>query len=123
MILESRHAWSLAAAGVALAGAVVFPPTRRVAALAGYFSIIQLASLVGVMKGTFGRVEGTWSTARQTEGAPKASRSGFLSTSVRRMRHSAAPLGKTIAYRGGIFWAFRTLRPSKNVAILRYHAI
>ena len=39
-------------------------PGRRAAALAYYFSVIQLASVVGVAKGTFGRVSGTWSTSR-----------------------------------------------------------
>jgi cellulose synthase/poly-beta-1,6-N-acetylglucosamine synthase-like glycosyltransferase len=65
MILDAGDTWPLAAAGVAVSGAVVFRPTRRVAAMAGYFSIIQAASLVGVVKGTFGRVEGTWSTPRE----------------------------------------------------------
>jgi peptidoglycan/xylan/chitin deacetylase (PgdA/CDA1 family) len=39
------------------------------------------------------------------------------------LRRSAAPVGKTIAYRGGVFWALRRLRPSRNIAILRYHAV
>jgi len=111
-------------AGVAATGIVVFRPTRRVAALAGYFSVIQAASLVGVVKGTFGWVDGTWSTARQADaGSPQARRAGFLRTSIRRLRRSAAPVGKTIAYRGGVFWVLRRLRPSRNVAILRYHAV
>ncbi|RPI49651.1 MAG: glycosyltransferase family 2 protein, partial [Acidobacteria bacterium] len=88
-------------AGVAASGIVVFRPTRRIAALAGYFSVIQAASLVGVIKGTFGRVDGTWSTARQSDkGAHGARRAGFLRTTIRRLRRSASPAGKTIAYRG-----------------------
>jgi peptidoglycan/xylan/chitin deacetylase (PgdA/CDA1 family) len=119
MLVNAAGTWHLAAAGMAASGAVVFRPTRRVAALAGYFSVIQLASLVGVAKGTFGRVDGTWSTSRESSSARK----GFLRTGVRRVRQSAAPVSKTIAYRGGVFWVLRKLRPSRNVAILRYHAI
>jgi cellulose synthase/poly-beta-1,6-N-acetylglucosamine synthase-like glycosyltransferase len=43
----------------------VLPPARRAAALASYFSVIQVASLVGFVKGTFGQVSGTWSTGRE----------------------------------------------------------
>ena len=117
--------WPLAAAGVAASSVVVFRRTRRVAALAGYFSIIQAASLVGVLKGTFGRVEGTWSTARATTEAAtqKTARKGFLQSGIRQLRRSAAPVGKTMAYRGGVFSVLRRLRPSRNIAILRYHAV
>ncbi len=65
MILGVANGWQVVSwAGIAVGGVVVFRPTRRAAALAGYFSVIQVASLVGVVKGTFGRVSGTWSTAR-----------------------------------------------------------
>ncbi len=125
MIFEAGNSWSLAAAGVAASGAIAFRPTRRVAALAGYFSIIQAASLVGVLKGTFGRVEGTWSTPRETAESAKraAGAQGFLQSVIRRLRRSASPAGKTIAYRGGVFWTLRKVRPSRNIAILRYHAV
>jgi peptidoglycan/xylan/chitin deacetylase (PgdA/CDA1 family) len=116
MILEAGSTWPLAAAGVAASGVVIFRPTRRVAAMAGYFSVIQAASLVGVVKGTFGRLEGTWSTPRQPS-------QGFLQSGIRRLRRQASPVGKTLAYRGGVFSALRRLRPSRNVAILRYHAV
>ncbi len=125
MILERGTAWPLAAAGVAASSVVVFRPTRRVAALAGYFTTIQVASLVGVLKGTFGQVEGTWSTARETSEAAtqKTPRQGFLQSSFRKLRRSAAPVGKTMAYRGGVFSVLRRVRPSRNIAILRYHAV
>ncbi len=124
MIVDQAGTWQLAAAGVAASGAVVFRPTRRIAALAGYFSIIQAASLVGVAKGTFGKVEGTWSTVRDSsDHSSPTPRAGFLRSGLRRLRRSAAPTGKTIAYRGGVFWALRRLRPSRNIAILRYHAV
>ena len=107
MILERGIAWPIAAAGVAASSVAVFRPTRRVAALAGYFSIIQAASLVGVLKGTFGRVEGTWSTARETsEAATQQTPSkGFLQSSLRRLRRSAAPVGKTGLSRRGLLGA------------------
>ncbi len=84
MIFEAGNSWSLAAAGVAASGTIAFRPTRRVAALAGYFSIIQAASLVGVLKGTFGRVEGTWSTPRETakSGKRAVGPEGFSSRSL-----------------------------------------
>jgi peptidoglycan/xylan/chitin deacetylase (PgdA/CDA1 family) len=131
MLLQNGNRWSLAAAGVAASGAVAFRPTRRVAALAGYFSMIQAASLVGVVKGTFGRVDGIWTTPRDSSSESRTSRKsresraphGFFRTHLRRLRRSAAPMGKTLAYRGGVFWALRRLRPSRNVAILRYHAV
>jgi peptidoglycan/xylan/chitin deacetylase (PgdA/CDA1 family) len=127
MMLNAGDTWPLAAAGVAVSGAVVFRPTRRVAAMVGYFSIIQAASLVGVLKGTFGHVEGTWSTAR-SEGARSSSYGflkplRFLQSRLRGLRRSAAPIGKTIAHRGGVFWVLRRVRPSRNIAILRYHAV
>ncbi len=124
MILDHAGTWQLAAAGVFASGAVVFRPTRRIAALAGYFSIIQAASLVGVAKGTFGKVEGTWSTPRESApGSSPAPRGRSLRSTIQRLRRSAAPAGKTLAHRGGVYWMLRRMRPNRNVAILRYHAI
>ncbi len=123
MILGGGDTWPLAAAGVAVIGVAVFRPTRRIVGLAGYFSIIQAASLVGVAKGTFGQVEGTWSTARESSDSLQGLRKGYFQTGLRRLRRSASPIGKTIAYRGGVFWALRRMRPSRNIAILRYHAV
>jgi peptidoglycan/xylan/chitin deacetylase (PgdA/CDA1 family) len=110
-----------------------------VAALAGYFSVIQAASLVGVVKGTFGRVSGTWSTARESSEGPSqdvpavsaasveerrpADRSRGLRSRVRRLRRAAAPAAKTVAYRAGVCRVLRQWRPNRNVAILRYHAV
>jgi peptidoglycan/xylan/chitin deacetylase (PgdA/CDA1 family)/glycosyltransferase involved in cell wall biosynthesis len=140
MVLSTANTWQLASwAGIAFGGAVVFRPTRRVAAMAGYFSVIQAASLVGVVKGAFGRVSGTWSTAREepanaahreprvaqavvSNGNAVAGPVGLRSR-VRRMRRAAAPVAKTIALRGGVFGALRHLRPNGNIAILRYHAV
>jgi cellulose synthase/poly-beta-1,6-N-acetylglucosamine synthase-like glycosyltransferase len=46
------------------AGVVCTAIGRRVVALVAYFYVITTASLVGLFKGTFGRVSGVWSTAR-----------------------------------------------------------
>lgn len=44
--------------------ALVFRPARRLAQLGVYFGVILFASLVGLLKGSLGRVSGTWSTPR-----------------------------------------------------------
>jgi peptidoglycan/xylan/chitin deacetylase (PgdA/CDA1 family) len=42
---------------------------------------------------------------------------------VRRMRSGAAPAAKRVLFGLGAYGALRTLRPSRGLAILRYHAI
>lgn len=107
-----------------LGSVVIFPPARRVAALANYLAIIQVASLVGFAKGTFGRVSGTWSTARApSNGSDAAIRRSAFGSAVRRLRRTAAPAIKTVAHRVGVCGALRRWRPGRDVAILRYHAI
>ncbi|HUE86406.1 MAG TPA: glycosyltransferase family 2 protein [Vicinamibacterales bacterium] len=49
---------------------VVTPQGRRSATMAGYFAVINAASIVGVIKGTRGRVSGIWSTPRQHDAQP-----------------------------------------------------
>jgi peptidoglycan/xylan/chitin deacetylase (PgdA/CDA1 family) len=118
-------------AGVAAGGLVVFRPARRVAAMAGYFSLIQIASLVGVVKGSVGRVSGTWSTGRQLAGSTRSQPSaaparvarGGLRARARQLRRAAAPTAKRFAYSAGVCRALRRFRPNRNVAILRYHAV
>jgi cellulose synthase/poly-beta-1,6-N-acetylglucosamine synthase-like glycosyltransferase len=48
------------------AGAIlsIFRRTRRILGLAGYYTIISAASLVGMFNGTTGRVSGVWTTTR-----------------------------------------------------------
>jgi cellulose synthase/poly-beta-1,6-N-acetylglucosamine synthase-like glycosyltransferase len=60
-----------ALAALALLCTLVVPPVRRLAQYGWYFTVITLASAVGVIKGSVGRVSGTWSTPRQqgTSGA------------------------------------------------------
>jgi peptidoglycan/xylan/chitin deacetylase (PgdA/CDA1 family) len=45
------------------------------------------------------------------------------STAFRRWRAAVAPAAKTLLFRGGVYGAVRHLTPSRQVAILRYHAI
>ncbi len=45
--------------------ALVYPPARRIAQFGLYFAVITAASIIGLLKGTFGRVSGTWSTPRE----------------------------------------------------------
>ena len=61
----------LAAAGAAAATIVLAsPPARRLAQFGLYFAVLALASVVGVLKGSLGRVSGTWSsTPRATAGS------------------------------------------------------
>jgi cellulose synthase/poly-beta-1,6-N-acetylglucosamine synthase-like glycosyltransferase len=47
-----------------LAAAAVVPALRRIAAGAGYGAVVSLASVVGVVNGTLGRVSGTWAPPR-----------------------------------------------------------
>jgi len=55
--------------GVALPGAAVLlvsiPAVRNALAVLGYFAAINAASVVGVAKGSMGRVSGVWSTTRE----------------------------------------------------------
>jgi cellulose synthase/poly-beta-1,6-N-acetylglucosamine synthase-like glycosyltransferase len=54
--------------GVLVAAATIAATTaagRQLAAMSSYFAIINAASLVGVVKGSAGRVSGVWSTPRQ----------------------------------------------------------
>jgi cellulose synthase/poly-beta-1,6-N-acetylglucosamine synthase-like glycosyltransferase len=57
----------LLAVGLALALAAAFfvGVVRRSAAMLGYFAVINAASMVGIVKGTFGDVSGVWSTPRE----------------------------------------------------------
>lgn len=53
-----------------LALLVTTPQGRRAAAMAGYFAAINAASVVGIIKGSLGRVSGVWSTPRQHDAEP-----------------------------------------------------
>lgn len=55
--------WALAAAVVVTAMAVA--PVRRVLHVGWYFGVLNVASLVGLVKGSLGRVSGVWTTPRE----------------------------------------------------------
>jgi cellulose synthase/poly-beta-1,6-N-acetylglucosamine synthase-like glycosyltransferase len=68
LLVESVRHWpvpSLAAIGAVGAAAAVTRVGRRAVSMVAYFLLINAASLVGVAKGTFGRVSGVWSTPRE----------------------------------------------------------
>ena len=50
--------------------ALLIGAVRRSTAMVGYFAVINAASMVGVLKGSFGQVSGVWSTPRQDTGVP-----------------------------------------------------
>jgi cellulose synthase/poly-beta-1,6-N-acetylglucosamine synthase-like glycosyltransferase len=61
-----RWPWPTVGAIAAVgAGLALTRPGRKIALMAAYFWVINAASLVGVAKGTFGRVSGVWSTPRE----------------------------------------------------------
>ncbi len=110
--------WSV---GVLGATVICLRPARRVAGLAGYFSVVQAASLVGLAKGLSGQVSGTWTPMRESPAAPAGPRKA--GSPVRRLRTAVAPAARTIAYRAGVCRVIRRYRPNRGLAILRYHAI
>jgi cellulose synthase/poly-beta-1,6-N-acetylglucosamine synthase-like glycosyltransferase len=59
------YQWALGTATLALF-CLLYPPARRVAQFGLYFAVITAASVVGLVKGTTGRVSGTWSTPRES---------------------------------------------------------
>jgi cellulose synthase/poly-beta-1,6-N-acetylglucosamine synthase-like glycosyltransferase len=61
--------WIVAAAAGAGLAAMLYPPARRLAQFGGYFTVITCASAVGLLKGSLGRVSGTWATPRAGQDA------------------------------------------------------
>lgn len=51
---------------------LLWPGGRRLAAAGVYYNVISVASLVGVVRGSFGRVSGVWTPPRVEEGASPA---------------------------------------------------
>jgi cellulose synthase/poly-beta-1,6-N-acetylglucosamine synthase-like glycosyltransferase len=49
---------------------IALPVVRRGVAMLGYFAVINAASLVGLTKGTVGRVSGVWTTSRTAAATP-----------------------------------------------------
>jgi cellulose synthase/poly-beta-1,6-N-acetylglucosamine synthase-like glycosyltransferase len=77
LLVEAVAHWPLpvlAAIAAATAALSLTSGGRRVVSMGAYFCLINAASLVGVVKGTFGRVSGVWSTPREQA----ASQSGLV---------------------------------------------
>jgi cellulose synthase/poly-beta-1,6-N-acetylglucosamine synthase-like glycosyltransferase len=73
LIVEYVLRWplpSLGIIGALIAATALTHRGRRIAAMIAYFLLINAASLVGVAKGTFGRVSGVWATPREQAARP-----------------------------------------------------
>jgi cellulose synthase/poly-beta-1,6-N-acetylglucosamine synthase-like glycosyltransferase len=67
-VLHTVEGWWAALGVLSLLGLVLATPWgRRQASLTGYFLVLATASLVGVVKGTLGRVSGVWTPPREPE--------------------------------------------------------
>jgi cellulose synthase/poly-beta-1,6-N-acetylglucosamine synthase-like glycosyltransferase len=67
LYLQALSHWPLLSTGagaLALAGVALTTAGRRAVSMALYFAVINVASLVGVAKGTLGKVSGVWATPR-----------------------------------------------------------
>lgn len=73
VVVQASPTARLSLAAAAAAGTIVLlasPQARRLAQFGLYFAVLVLASVVGVLKGSLGRVSGTWSaTPRATAGS------------------------------------------------------
>jgi cellulose synthase/poly-beta-1,6-N-acetylglucosamine synthase-like glycosyltransferase len=82
VVLARSTAATLLTFGIAGLAAVVvvlsFAPLRRGAQLGAYFAILAAASVVGVLKGTIGRVSGTWTSPPRAAGSTSHVDSGPL---------------------------------------------
>lgn len=69
--VELARIWPAAAVALLCAGgaALLIGPIRRSYTMLGYFAVINAASMVGIVKGTFGQVSGVWSTPREASAA------------------------------------------------------
>lgn len=67
LYLDVARQWPVTAVTLFLLTAALLislPIARRSIAMLGYFAVINVASLVGVTKGTIGQVSGVWTTSR-----------------------------------------------------------
>lgn len=70
MFAQALERWPRMAVGALAAAAALsaaLPAGRRLITMIFYFSVINVASLVGVIKGSIGRVSGVWAPLRQRE--------------------------------------------------------
>jgi cellulose synthase/poly-beta-1,6-N-acetylglucosamine synthase-like glycosyltransferase len=67
LCLEVAQRWPVAAVAfllIAAALTISIPIVRRSVAMLGYFAVINIASIVGMTKGSIGYVSGVWTTSR-----------------------------------------------------------
>jgi cellulose synthase/poly-beta-1,6-N-acetylglucosamine synthase-like glycosyltransferase len=107
---------TVALVGAALlfaASTLVFSGARRVAMLIAYFATINLASVVGLLKGTTGQVSGVWATPREVAGAAARPRRPaielpvgvlFLASAIAVLLTSSVMLARTDAAVVFVFW-------------------
>ncbi|MCL4813197.1 MAG: glycosyltransferase, partial [Vicinamibacteraceae bacterium] len=60
----AAHTWTALGAAAVASLLLVLPAGRRLLQLATYFGVINVASFVGIVKGSLGRVSGTWAPPR-----------------------------------------------------------
>jgi cellulose synthase/poly-beta-1,6-N-acetylglucosamine synthase-like glycosyltransferase len=65
-IARAPTPWIVLALAAAVIAALV-SRTRQLVAMTSYFTVITVASLVGIVKGTIGRVSGVWAPPRQAD--------------------------------------------------------
>ncbi|BCS33212.1 hypothetical protein TBR22_A24390 [Luteitalea sp. TBR-22] len=71
VVAAAPWVWAVMALTVLIVMAV--PESRRLLQVAWYFGVLNLASVVGLVKGSFGKVSGVWSTPRQASAGPRGS--------------------------------------------------
>jgi cellulose synthase/poly-beta-1,6-N-acetylglucosamine synthase-like glycosyltransferase len=72
-LLLGARPWVWAVLAVTVLGAMALPASRHVLQIAWYFGVLNLASLVGLVKGSLGSTSGVWSTPRQAAAGTRTS--------------------------------------------------
>lgn len=62
--MAARHVVAISVGLLAAGAAIITPAGRRIASTTVYFVVVSVASVVGVVKGSTGRVSGIWATPR-----------------------------------------------------------
>jgi peptidoglycan/xylan/chitin deacetylase (PgdA/CDA1 family) len=86
--------------------------------------IRRLVAGVGILRAVVRREQGGGAVVRRRrERAATMTQPASGKGLLRDIRAAAAPAAKRLLMRGGVYGALRRLRPSRKVAILRYHAV
>jgi cellulose synthase/poly-beta-1,6-N-acetylglucosamine synthase-like glycosyltransferase len=80
LYLDMAQRLPTAAVSILLLAATIMalPVVRRSVAMLGYFAVINAASLVGLTKGSIGRVSGVWATSRTAAASPALASGRFV---------------------------------------------